>query len=40
MGGDENDPLNHFIHSKMKNYVSFCLKTAPEGENFEKIHFL
>jgi hypothetical protein len=29
---DENDPLNHFIHSKMQNYVSFCLKIAPEGE--------
>jgi predicted HicB family RNase H-like nuclease len=34
---DEIDPLNRFIHSKMQNYVSFCLKIAPEGEkNFEK----
>jgi hypothetical protein len=29
--------MNRFIHSKMQNYVSLCLKIAPEGEkNFEK----
>jgi hypothetical protein len=29
---NENDPLNRFIHFKMQNYVSFCLKIASEGE--------
>jgi hypothetical protein len=29
---DENNPLNRFIHSKMQNYVCFCLIFAPEGE--------
>jgi hypothetical protein len=29
---DENDPLNRFICSKMQNYVSLCLKIAPEGK--------
>jgi hypothetical protein len=36
---DENDPLNCFIH--YKNYVSFCLNIAPEGEQtlWKKVAF-
>jgi hypothetical protein len=36
---NENDPLNRFIHSKIQNYVFFCLKIAhqKENNNFEKI---
>jgi hypothetical protein len=28
----KKNPLNRFIHSKMQNYVSFCLKIPAEGE--------